>query len=305
MTGSKGAVSFTILSLVLAGAGIVAPVLWDWWSKRAELTVEKVQSAVVLQADKSIKDLRITYGEKEIEALTQVTLLVKNSGRASIVKDDVVSPLTIHFHRGEVLAANLVRMSPANLGAALTSSGNQVVVVFPLLNAGEEIQINVLVGGATAEYRVSARMRNISSVTTTAAGKQLQLRGQISWVVYLVGPLSALFFLAGIGLLLEIPRERRVLAAIKAGDAPFFMATTKRDLELFVRQQLGFLTSTRRRTVAAYIERQPDEIAGNEIAGFSTVVADATSQEPSLGAALVTFVFAGAGVWYVLTKVFV
>lgn len=240
MSKIKNGVSLTILGLLLAALGVIAPIIWDWWSKRSEITVETKQSFTLLQKEKSIQKLEIFYGGKSVDSLAKTVLVLKNSGRTPISKDDVVAPLTLTFQKSEVLEVIVMRQTPSNLNAAITTDGHNVAVTFQLLNPDDEIELSVLTNGENPTFDAHARIKSISKILQTSLENQPRVRWNAGVGPYVAGIFGIIFIFGGIGLLLEIPKKNMAKRLINHPQGPIATATSPDQIRDYVTTSLSF-----------------------------------------------------------------
>lgn len=148
-----------VFALILAAS----PIVYDWWSKRVQLTLETKSIATVVSETLPIQNLELAYEGKKIKALNRLLLDFRNTGRTPITKDDVITPVTLTFNKGEVLEAKVVNVQPTNIDFRIEHSDNKITLIFSLLNPDENAKIDLLVSGS-ASYLASARIKNISEI---------------------------------------------------------------------------------------------------------------------------------------------
>lgn len=234
-----------IISSIISIIGIAVPIAWDWWSHRSELTVETKQATTVLQEEKTVQRLTIFYAEKSITSLSKIILIVKNTGTTPIIKDDIVSPLTIKIDTTKLLDVSITQQIPSNLGAMISSVNQNIVIGFPLLNPGDEIELSILTDGGIPKYSVDARIRNINAITViTTPKRRTQIRENISPGVYVQTASSLFFLIIGIFFLVEIPKIKLAEADVLREDGPFNRVSTKDEFEGYL-NKLDFIRRSR------------------------------------------------------------
>ncbi len=305
MNKGSNAASLTILGLLIGLIGIVAPIVWDWWSEKAELSVVERQFTVILRRDGTLPKLGVTYDGKDIESLSQIVLAVSNTGRTAITRADVARPVTISFPHAEILTVSSVAPNPPNAEIDVTAEAHSLQVSFPLLNPEDEVTITVLLNGLDGGFEAEARIRNLPKVSTPDPTKQLQLRSGVGWVVYVVGVLGLVFLIATFGLFSEAARKKRVIEAIRAQTAPFNNASLRAELMAYMMTELRFLSGGRKKRVKRFITSCDEPLAPTTIVDFGQLVVDASDEEASLPGALTALAFTIAAGWYVFSKVFV
>jgi hypothetical protein len=243
---SANSVTFATL---LAIATIVVPIIWQWWDARTELTVERKQALTILQKESSIQKLSIYYDGKSISSLSKTILTLKNTGNKPIVEADIVSPPTINISADEILDVSVTRQLPSNLGAVISNDNHKIIISFPLLNSGDEIELSILTNGGIPTYTVDARIKNINSITMMAAPKRLsRFRENIEPIVY--PQLLSAFFLMFLALMLlsHIPKIEIAKINLLNENGAFYSANTKTEFEHYLNNELYFI---RRRKMPA------------------------------------------------------
>jgi hypothetical protein len=132
-----------MVGLLLAIAGVVAPILWDLLRSSASLELKQTGRTAIIQRNDSFDKLHVEYDGKAIQELASVRFQLANTGSRPIRDSDLVSPPTIHFPNSHpVLDARIESAFPSNLVASITRGADptDVIITFPLLNPGDNIQ---------------------------------------------------------------------------------------------------------------------------------------------------------------------
>ncbi len=191
-----------LIGLALAGAGIVAPILWDVYKSRAGLELRVLGTAILANDVGRIEKLSFTYSGKRISRLNKLDFALVNTGRSPIRLSDVLEAVQIHLDSGAALEARVERVAPVNVRAILTvdSSGSVVTISFPLLNPSDQIFFNILASDTPHLRSVFGRIAGISEVKVV---DRSSTRGfpwrRVSPRIYLVTTftLVSVLFLAG------------------------------------------------------------------------------------------------------------
>ena len=104
--------SLTLLGLIIAILGVVSPIAWDWWNKRTQITIETKSNVSIVSISQPINNLELLYNGKKVSELHKVVLVMRNTGKTPVTKDDVVSPLTLIFSADEILEVVLPSSTP-------------------------------------------------------------------------------------------------------------------------------------------------------------------------------------------------
>ena len=162
---------FSVITLVLGGLALVAPIAWDQYKSAAALELRQESSASLIEKTAALDKLEIRYGSRPVDRITQLSFTLANTGRTPIRESDIVSPLTLDVGSAEVLDARVERVDPAELSAtvATDATNHAVTIRFPLLNPKDVVYLNVLVVlsrdiGDTAEWRQTSERRVVPVV---------------------------------------------------------------------------------------------------------------------------------------------
>lgn len=305
MKERSGGLSLTILGLILAAMSIVAPILWDRWNSRCELTLTQNQITDLVERKADVKGLQIYYFGNVVTSLSKATFTLENTGHTPITKSDVVVPPQLLIEKASVLSAALDRMRPPNLGARISSAGNAVQVSFDLLNPGDSVTFSVLVDSSSPEFLASARIKNIPELHYVTAQKQLVFKKSWPWSVYIVGPFGILLFFAGIGILFEVPREKAQLRLIRSNESPLRSGWGDEEFKRYVKSELKFLTGSRKVVVESLAEQGVADLTRGELDKVADSLCEQISGEPSLGAGLFCLALGAFGIWYVVSNILV
>jgi len=179
-----------IITLIMLLVSLSIP-FWNWWSTRSEISID--QKTTTIFQEPVDEELKILYGGKLINSLTKAIFVIENSGSLPIDKEDIKSPITIKINNAEILRASVSRVSPPNLEVKISNDIHNIKIEFPLLNPGEEIEIDVLADGDAQSYQASARITNISSITTSSEKEKKEFFEKIS---KLIGMIFMTFYMA-------------------------------------------------------------------------------------------------------------
>lgn len=209
----------TLIGLILAAAGIVAPITWDWYRSKSAIELHHTSNVKLVESSILSKKVQLTYDGKLTPILSRHTFSIINTGRTSILKKDLVQPPTITFPNGvEILEVIEDAKNPNDLEIqyVLDSNKNSVTLSFPLLNPGDQSQFGVLLSGFTSDYSVHARIVGIRSLTIVDSVAKLQeVKRKRPFSVYVVGFFALLLTLALIvGALPELIEENKIKAAV-------------------------------------------------------------------------------------------
>ncbi len=108
-----------IVSIVLATVGVIAPILWSYYTNTSSIEIRLESSLSLLKDDPLLKeDLVITYKGKPVTGLTRMDFLLLNKGRTPITQSDIYDAPKITFgEESKLIAAIVTSKNPPNLAA--------------------------------------------------------------------------------------------------------------------------------------------------------------------------------------------
>lgn len=304
MENNKNGMSWAILGAILAVLGVVAPIGWDWWQSKTDLTLTRMQVTTLVEKRGEIDGLQILYAGKLVDNLSKIVFILENTGRTPIIASDMISPPKIEFSSGKILKAEIEEVMPANVTAELIMDDTSIGITFDLLNPQDTIRFNALVDGQADVYLATARARNLKLLKSTTIEDELIVKRDISWTVYPVAGASFLFIMGSIALLLELPKKNRAVRMIRHGDIVNRNAHKPEAVRTFVLSVIPILTGDRRDKVWNKLPPSGVEISLSEAEEISKGLEKALSEENTVGGLVFCTFIAALGLWYVFTRVF-
>lgn len=151
-----------VLAAIATGAAF-----WIYWLQRQtkELAFGIVSSRRLLSVADEVSS-RVTV-QLDGKAVTNLHLLVyglKNSGHRAVAPSDFERPLSISFSEGQVVSAEVASQAPANLGVTLVVTESNIELQPLLLNAGDQILIQVLLSAPSPSESVSTRIIDVPTL---------------------------------------------------------------------------------------------------------------------------------------------
>lgn len=132
---------------------------------------EKALEVRILQSDRlaspdfgNVKQLEILFDKQRVAQPTRVVGEVVSTGRNSIRREDVESPLAISMGEGKILAAGIVSSEPAGIDAKISTDQSSIVLRHGLMNSGDRVTFEILFDGASIVPSASARIAGVSEV---------------------------------------------------------------------------------------------------------------------------------------------
>ena len=154
------------IGAVLAVLGIGAA-LWIYWLQRQtkELAFGIVSSRRLLSiADEVSSRVTVELDGKSVKSLHLLVYGLKNSGHRAISPSDFQRPLSISFSEGRVISAEIASQIPPNLGATLVFAESSVELQPLLLNAGDQILLQVLLSAPSPSESVDTRILDVPAL---------------------------------------------------------------------------------------------------------------------------------------------
>jgi hypothetical protein len=126
---------------------------------------------------------------------------LKNSGTVAVRSEDFERPVRIAFTSGEIVSASVSSVRPNDLGAELTVTMSAVELAPLLLNANDQVLIQVLLSAPAPDYSASVRVIDIPAfVPTELRPRRPQLHQSGLPSLALVSTLITLYYLITGGL---------------------------------------------------------------------------------------------------------
>lgn len=296
--------SITVIGLFIAALGVVSPIAWDWYTKKSELTLLKSPNVSLVEKKESIDGLLVTYNGRGVDSLRKTTFTLKNTGRTPIVESDLVSPPTIMVTGGDILQASIEKVFPDNIGAKLDLIGDKRVSIrFPLLNSGDSVAVGLLVSGEDLEFSAESRVKNVAELLIIDESSQVRLKASFGWSIYVVGFFTLIFIFALVGLLSEVPARKRAFKALDSGTTPVKSGEPVFVVNTFVRNDLRFLTSTKKDEIMSLASQSGDFLTDNVAKSVLSKMYMEVSNYNPLGGALIMLVLVLVGSYYIYSNV--
>jgi len=252
---------FTLLGLILAAIGIVAPIAWDWYKTKSAIELHHIANVRLVESSNLSKNIQISYKGRPTPVLSRHTFSIINVGRAPILKKDLVQPPTITFPNGiKILEIIEDAKKPKNLKVdyALSTKGDSVSISFPLLNPGDQSQFGLLLSGFTSDYSAHARIVGISNLTIVDNVEELrQVKRELPisvWIVLFIVITLTMALATGIFQLIE---ENTIKAAIASNKFEVPLYKARSDYLNFIRATFKEQTKSDLKPIIEPIEAIP------------------------------------------------
>ncbi len=137
----------------------------------------QVQVTELLSVREDIKSkLIISYDEQRVENLHLVKLRVINSGNQPILPDDFESPIQIELDtKSEIFKAEVSNTKPKSLRPFLSIETRNIKIKPLLLNQGDWMTINILVGQLGKEINVQGRIAGVREISPVEPSRYLSV----------------------------------------------------------------------------------------------------------------------------------
>ena len=131
-------------------------------SRRLLSIADEVSSRVSVQLDgKAIKDLHL------------LVYAFKNSGNRAVSPSDFQRPLSISFAEGQVVSAEIASQTPKNLGACLVITESRVDLEPLLLNAGDQVLVQILLSAPSPHASFDVRVVDVPALAPINVHRRL------------------------------------------------------------------------------------------------------------------------------------
>lgn len=162
----------TVIGLVLAALGIISPIIWDLYKGKTELTLTCEDFYPIVERKENVKELHVLYENKPVESVTRASFTIKNTGRKSLEKEDIKTPIKISFN-GKILKYNIVKMFPekGEYDVSIINE-NTVVTSFNLMNSGDYISIALLLDSSKTDFDATTRIVGVEKLKIVNDAKE-------------------------------------------------------------------------------------------------------------------------------------
>lgn len=305
MINKTNGISLTIMGLFIALLGVIAPIVWDLWNSSAEISLIIDHTATIIEKRDNVEKLVILYEGKQIESLSKTSFTLKNTGRKAVALDDIVSNPNIALRDGNIFEAEIIKSDPEYIDKNISTNGKSVSLTFKLLNPGDMIIFSILSDVKTPIFIPTARIKNIKNLKIIKAEEQIKINGNVGFWVYIVGLFSALFFAVFISLLMDAPKFKQQIAAIKNGETPLHKNESIEVIYFYIDKNLSMLTKEKRKRIKELIPKNVDKIDDSEAQKIISFISTLLSSENPIAGAITALLLAVIGGWYVYNSIFV
>jgi len=186
----------TILSIVIAVIGIIAPILWDNYKTKTGIELQLLAKTTIVEKDTELEKLQIYYENKPIANVSKMTFSIINIGSRPIIEKDLITPPTLLFPDGvDLLDVKIDNVIPKNLITThvLNKEKRAVELRFPLLNPADLIKFSIIISGNPSSFEAHARIYDIKGLTILDRTKELDKQAKRRpWTLYPVSIFTSL-----------------------------------------------------------------------------------------------------------------
>jgi hypothetical protein len=288
----KNGNTLTTLTIIIGIFGIISPILWDWYNSSYGLTLTHIQTTKLIEKKSSISELEVFYKKIKINNLTKTVFKLENTGRNSIIKNDIVDDITIIFPNSKILNASIDSTIPNNMNTSILMDKDSVKLSFQLLNSKDIIQFSILTDSVKTNFISNARIKNIKELELLTPENQIIIKQDISWVGYIIIFFTALFSLTTIIGIFEIPKVKKELKKYK--ETIIHKNFSLMSALKYIDDNLSFLTESKKNKLKDMInDNSSQEKILQEI---ETEIKNNNEVEGTI----FSIVLVIAGIWYIL-----
>lgn len=130
--------------------------------QRKELAFGVISTRRLLTvADELSTRVTVHLDGRQVRDLHLLVFGLKNSGTVAVRPEDFERPLRIVFDSGEIVSASVSSERPYGLGTSLTVSASTVELTPLLMNANDQVLVQILLSAPAPNYSASARVVDV------------------------------------------------------------------------------------------------------------------------------------------------
>ncbi|EHH2451707.1 hypothetical protein MPV89_004630 [Vibrio vulnificus] len=229
----------SVVSLLIAVLGVVAPIAWDYYSGQKNITLTALSKSTILSPLTDIDGLEINYKGTPLTTLNQTKFLLENTGSKSLRESDIVSPLIIRIDESaKILDAFVENKTPQNIEVVVQPYDSYVEISFSLLNPSDTVALNILTNTNDVQFTATARIAGVSEIEYLNEPPKTLTIWAILWIP--VCMFSAALVLVSLYGITEFPKEFRIKRSLKAGDFDVPDFTSSDEAKAWVKSTISF-----------------------------------------------------------------
>ncbi len=303
MAKLRNGFSSTLIWLVVAAIGVIAPITWDVWNSTHEISLIHSSPTTLVEKKTSSDKLSITYDGVHIDYLTKLDFVLKNTGRRPVEEADIVEPVSIKFTESEVVNAEITSTAPNNLNPTLKTKKSIAQLSFSLLNPGDSIMFQIILSGHDTSFNANARIKNIVELDLVDEEDQLKINTDLGIGVYIAGFFGAFFLIIVFVGLNELSKNKKILIAIHNNETPIQKGEPKTVILGYFKKDLKHLMLRHRKVIEKKVLDAPDNLTEESAEEILALIKEKVEEEPTLTGIIGCAVIAMIAGWYVLSVV--
>ena len=253
----------TLIGLLLATIGVLAPIAWDYYQSRIQLELQHLATNTLVPPNENIEGLQISFASRVIPSLSQLEFVLLNTGSRPIRGEDLVSKPTLRFVDGvELLDVATQSVVPDNLQHTLTvdSTDRSVTLDFPLMNPGDRLRFTVLATSPAPDFNADARIVGLNRLEIRDRREVAEGDARdLSWIVYALAVVSALLLFFFLVLIYSVGENRRLALLAKRG----LLVLPRGKTGAEYRQYITYLYSDLKQQELSMVMSYLDRVSGN------------------------------------------
>jgi hypothetical protein len=299
--GRRLNISISVAGLVLAALGIFVPIVWEQLKGNTQLLLVKQSESQVLTYDKAIGDLEVKYKGRSVASLVRTVFVLKNSGNRPIERSDLVLPVTIALTSGAIIDAAIQEPDPKNVVTSLAVQKNQISLLFDLLNPGDSFRVVVLADAEKFTYVAECRVKNVKELLIQEAKEKID-RPAVTWVFWIVAFFAILLFLAGISLLREHFKTKRIAKVLRDEEFVRTHLSSRQSLLAFA-STLTFLSGAQKAQNTILLEELEKDESDYHLEDLLKRFEANLLSNNVFGSGTASLIISGVGIWYCVSVI--
>ncbi|KAB7691836.1 hypothetical protein [Plesiomonas shigelloides] len=233
----------TFVSLLVAVLGVIAPIAWDYYNAKKDISLTVVSRSIVISPSAEVEGLKVSYKGTELNTLSKTTFLIENTGSRPLLKSEVVSPIKIEVpEKIKVLDAIIDSQEPNNLDVNLIRKNEVVEVHFSLLNPSDKVFFSLLTDSKKLEFSASARVAGVSELAVFDTPQKTLTIWALLWIP--VAIFSSLLILVSLVGFAQYPKEFRIKRSLKNNNFVIPDLSSIEEVNIWVKNTFDFMTKS-------------------------------------------------------------
>lgn len=258
----------------------LASIIWDIWSSSYDLSLIISGRTLLIKKLEGIDGLKVTLKEREIDRLFSTEIVIENTGRKLISKDDIIKPMRVVFSDTPILGWALKERHPENLEFAIKVIDQaEMEIEFDVLNRGEKLVLNILTDQEPNKIVGKIRAKNFSTLNMQDHHEGASVARKVPTHALLIIGFSTFYIVFGIYFARkELGPLRRDAYSIEKLETGF----SKDELMNFLERNIWHkLTERQRERLTAHIQRtDPEDESSTKKLAYE-ITYEALNRDPS------------------------